>query len=860
MSERPTGTVTFLFTDIEGSTQLLHELGGEYRTALDDHRRLLREAFAAHAGHEVDTQGDAFFAAFHRARDAVHAAGDAQRALAAHTWPSGRNVRVRMGIHTCEAPATSEGYVGVGVHRGARICSAAHGGQVLVSHTSRELLLEEDAGLVLRDLGEHRLKDMTEAQRLYQLAEDGLAMDFPPPRTLENRPTNLPVQPTALVGRDRELVELVALLRRDRVRLVTLTGPGGTGKTRLGLQAAADLLEAFPNGVFVAALAAIVDHELVIPTIAQTFGINETGGQSLDGYLAEKELLLVVDNFEQVLPAATAVAELLRGAPKVRVIATSREPLHVAAEHVFPVGPLGLPDPAHLPSLAALSQYDAVALFVERARAVQPSFEITTENAPAVAEICVRLDGLPLALELAAARIPLLSPEAMLKRLDERLSLLTAGARDLPVRHQTLRRTIEWSHELLDEHERDLFAKLGVFAGGFSLEAAEAVCAANLDALASLVDKSLTRREGDRFTMLQTIREYAVERLANRPDDDDARTRHAQYFLDLAEEAYTQRIEHEAEWAEKLENEHDNLRAALDWMKAQDADRELQLAGALGWFWFSRSHLAEGRALLGGALDHEARDDRLQARAFAAAGALAAWQGDIQAAAALLQPAVALWDALGEPVEQALALESLGWGYFFAGDDPSARTNFERSLELQREGADPRLVNRAQLGVCQILVSQGDLEPAERLAREALALAEEQDDPWARHLAHHFLADCALISEDFESAEERYTRSLRAAIALGNRSEQSIELQGVAMAAAGRGHAERALRLAAAADKAYSDLGIDISGVAFWIALLEKNLGPAKSALGAGAAVLEEEGARLSLDEAVAEALAVESA
>lgn len=856
MSDRPTGTVTFLFTDIEGSTQLLHELGAEYGDVLEDHRRLLREAFAAHAGHEVDTQGDAFFAAFHRARDAVRAAGHAQRALAAHTWPDGRKVRVRMGIHTCEAAATSEGYVGLGVHRGARICSAAHGGQVLVSHTSRDLLLEEDAGLVLRDLGEHRLKDLTEAQRLYQLADDGLATDFPAPRTLENRPTNLPVQPTQLVGRDRELVELAELLRQDGVRLVTLTGPGGTGKTRLALQAAADLVEAFPDGVFVAALAAIVDPELVISTVAQALGINETGGQSLDGYVAEKELLLVLDNFEQVLPAATAVADLLKGAPMIKVVATSREPLHVAAEHVFPVGPLGVPDPAHLPPVAALSQYDAVALFVERAEAVLPSFAVTSENAPAVAEICVRLDGLPLALELAAARIPLLSAEAMLKRIDERLTLLTAGARDLPERQQTLRATISWSYELLDDRERDLFARLSVFAGGFSLEVAEAVCAADLDALASLIDKSLVRRDGERFGMLQTIREYALERLASDGEEDDLRARHADYFLEHAEQAYAERIEHEAEWAERLEDEHDNLRAALDWFESDPA-RELQLAGALGWFWFSRSHLAEGRSRLAHALEHESPGDQLQARALAGAGALAAWQGDIEAAEAVLPRAISLWEELGERVEQALALESLGWGYFFVGNDASARAQFERSLVLQQRGADPRLVNRAQLGVCQVLVSQGDLEPAERLAHEALALAEQQDDAWARHLAHHFLADCALIGEDFESAEEGYSRSLRAAIALGNRTEKATEVQGVGMAAAGRGHARRGLRLAAAASKAFSDLGVDISGIAFWAALLEKNLGRARTQLGANeAASCEEEGARLSLDEAVEEALA----
>jgi tetratricopeptide (TPR) repeat protein len=370
-----------------------------------------------------------------------------------------------------------------------------------------------------------------------------------------------------------------------------------------------------------------------------------------------------------------------------------------------------------------------------------------------------------------------------------------------------------------------------------------------------LLDKSLVRRDGERFTMLQTIREYALERLSKNREENDVRGRHAEYFLDRAEQAYAQRFEKEAEWAERLEDDNDNLRTALDWFESDPA-RELQLAGALGWFWFSRSHLAEGRARLAATLEYELPGDHLQARARTGAGALAAWQGDIKAAETLLAGAISVWEALDEPVEQALALESLGWGYFFVGNDVSARTQFERSLELQLKGTDARLVNRAQLGVCQILVSQGDLEPAERLAQQALALAEQQDDAWARHLAHHFLADCALIGEDFESAEERYSRSLRAAVALGNKTEQATEVQGVAMAAAGRGHAKRALRLAAAADRAYTDLGVDISGVAFWAALLERNLARARTALDADqAASSEEEGARLSLDDAVDEAL-----
>ncbi len=360
VTERSSGTVTFLFTDVEGSTTLLRDLGADrYAMVLEEHRRLLREAFAAHGGDEVDTQGDAFFVVFARPRDALAAAGEGQRALAGHAWPDGREVRVRMGIHTGEATATSEGYVGVGVHRGARVCAAGHGGQVLVSHTTHELLAGEDAGFSFADLGEHRLKDLTEPQRLFQLVVEGLPEQFPPLRTLENRPTNLPVQPTPLVGREREVADVIELLRRPDVRAVTLTGPGGTGKTRLALQAAAELIEDFPNGVFFVTLAATTDPELVLPQIAQTLGVNETAGQELAAYLAEKELLLVIDNLEQVLDAAPLLARALSATRAVKLLSTSREALHVAAERVYPVPPLGVPDPAHLPGLSALSQYDA---------------------------------------------------------------------------------------------------------------------------------------------------------------------------------------------------------------------------------------------------------------------------------------------------------------------------------------------------------------------------------------------------------------------------------------------------------------------------------------------------------------------
>jgi predicted ATPase/class 3 adenylate cyclase len=563
MAELPTGTVTFLFTDIEGSTKLLHELGDEYATVLAEHRRILRDAFAAHDGVEVDTQGDAFFVAFARARDAVAAAAAAQRALASGP------IQVRMGIHTGEPLRTDEGYVGMDIHRGARIAASGHGGQVLISQTARELVQDDlPEEFALRDLGEHRLKDLSRPQRIFQLVADDLALDFPPLASLENRATNLPPQPTPLIGRERELAEVVELVRRPEVRLLTLTGPGGAGKTRLLLQAAADLLDDFGDGVFFVGLSGIAEPSLVVSTIAQALGVKEAGGlspeESLEQFLHDRELLLVLDNLEHLLDAAPQISELVLKAPSVKAILSSRAPLRVSGEREYPV-----------PELA---DNDAVALFSERALAIKPDFSLNGEG-PAVAEICRRLDGLPLAIELAAARAKVLSPTALLERLDQRLPVLTGGGRDVPDRQRTLRDTIAWSYELLDETEQRLFSRLAVFVGGFTLEAAEQVCDADLDTITSLVEKSLVRQGEDRFRMLETIREFASERHEESPDFDDVKRMHTVFFLALAEQESSEAKRPNPASLERLEAEHDNFRATLRFARELDDQRlELRLA------------------------------------------------------------------------------------------------------------------------------------------------------------------------------------------------------------------------------------------------------------------------------------------
>jgi predicted ATPase/class 3 adenylate cyclase len=735
----PHGTITLLFTDIEGSTRLLRDVGSElYAEILEEHRRLIRDAFARRNGYEVGAEGDGFLAVFVSASDAVAAAVDAQRALAAHAWPGGKAPSVRMGLHSGEPVATAEGYAGIDVHRGARIGAAAHGGQIVVSAATQELLRERlPKEVSLRDLGEHRLRDLGRPERLFQVVVGGLPDVFAPLRTLESRPTNLPPQATPLIGRRRELSELEDLLRQPNRRLITLTGPGGTGKTRLALQSAADALDQFRDGVFFAGLEGLTDPELVLATIAQILGVRQREDKTLEHHLTQflsgKELLLVLDNFEQVIEAAPFVGGLSASAEQLRILVTSREPLRVAAETEYPVAPLGLMSAVNGDPVGS----DAVALFVERARVARPEFELVPENAAVVSEICARVDGLPLAIELAAARSRVLSPPALLRRLDRGLTLLSGGPRDAPARHRTLRGTIDWSYRLLAEPEQRLYARLSVFAGGSTLDAVDAVCRPAdelgldpLDGLERLVQTSMARSvdqpSGEtRFVMLETLREYARERLDESGEAAVIRGRHAEFFAgDPLDAERFWPPEETPERFRHLNAEVDNVRAALDWGHETRSPLELQLAVL-----YQRSDAvfpAEGRTRLERAFANPAPErPQLRARALAAVGGLCTLQGDLVSARRYMEECVALYRELHDEYGESVALGNLEVVAALGGDEREGVRLAGEFEALARRTGSPTMISRALNRRAMRALEAGQADEARGLLHESLYVLED---------------------------------------------------------------------------------------------------------------------------------------
>ena len=815
MTALPEGTVTLLFTDVEGSTRLQQELGGDYRAAIDEHERALLDAVSANGGVIVDRQTESFFVAFARASDAVAAATDAQRRLTG-------SVRARMGLHTGQPQVAADRYIGLDVSRAARICAAAHGGQTLLSHATRELIEDElPEDVSLRDLGEHRLKDLTSAQRLSQIVVTGLSDEFPPLRTLENRPTNLPVQPTPLIGRERELAAVAELVSRADVRLVTLTGPGGSGKTRLALQGAAELVEDFPQGVYFVALEPIADLALVLPTIAQTIGLRESGAPSLvdrlKEFLADKRLLLVLDNVEQLVEAAPELAELLASAPQLKLLVTSRTPLHLSGEHEFPVPPLSLPDPAHLPELASMSQYEAVALFIYRAQAVKADFAVTSANAPAIAEMCVRLDGLPLAIELAASRAKLLSPQALLARLEQRFDLLTGGPRDVPARQQTLRATIDWSYGLLGRDEQALFARLAVFVGGSTIEAVEAVCggAGLLSGLATLIDSNLLRQEEQpdgepRFTMLESIRAYSLELLEASGDAEDVRRRHADQFLVVAskiEDGF--RTHPDIDWF-ALEREHDNFRAALNWLATHDEpDSLVQLTTGLVRFWEVRGYAAEGKSWCDHALTLVPQlPPALEAQVWHGEATFLWHLAEFDRARESATRALALFRQVGDRYGEARSLHVASIGAGLAGDYADADSLGDDAKAIYRElgelrGFELRMTHNQGLWAME----RGDLPRARACFEESLKGSRELGSDQDTGNAAADLAILALYEHRHGDAVPLFVESLESARRTGWPLNIAYCLRGLGSVAVANGEIETAARLLGAAESVEEQIG-----------------------------------------------------
>jgi predicted ATPase len=762
MSRLPTGTVTLLYTDIEGSTRLIDELGQRYADVLAEHHRVLREAFERHGGIEVTMQGDGFLVVFSSAVAAVEAAADAQRALAAGP------VRVRMGLHTGEPSLTGEGYVGMDVHRAARIGAAGHGGQVVVSETTCALL---DGEFDLRDLGDHRLKDIAIPIRLFQLGQD----EFPPLRSLSQ--AQLPLGPGPLLGRKRELGELVRLLGRERARLVTLTGPGGMGKTTLAVAAAGELVESFDEGATLVELAAVREPALVLPTIAEALDGESDAAEQIGG----RELLLVLDNLEQVVDAAGEIARLIGSCPNLSILATSREPLKIAGEREFPLKPL--------------AEAPAVELFRQRAEAVLPEFTAAYDR---LAEICRRLDSLPLAIELAAARVKVLPPGELLGRLDRRLPILTAARRDLPERQRTLRATIEWSYELCSAEEQELFRRLAVFAGGFTLDAAEAVCDADLDTLASLLDKSLIRREVERFSMLETIREFAAERLDESDERVELRRRHAEYLAQLAEEVETEHLgPAQAELRSRFRTEWDNVRAALDWALASgEIELGLRLAGALTVIWLDKNVAVEGERWFLALFERaDGVDPYIRARALMTASNIAGVLGKIDLGTAWSEEALAIFRELGSDEGVAWTLTNLALSPLDEGRPDEARAMLEEAEALHLERGDDAGVRRARHLLGQQAAAAGDTDRGRMLLLETIELSRSERDTFSLASSLHSLGDLELDVGDLAAAEQAYGESLRLAWEAGSDRLVCYGLAGLAAVAAQRGEAGQAALL-----------------------------------------------------------------
>jgi predicted ATPase/class 3 adenylate cyclase len=918
----PAGVVTFLFTDIEGSTRLWERDAATMWRALERHNSLLADAIRQHQGVHFKTIGDAFQAAFADPAAAVAAAVAAQRALAAEPWPETGPLRVRMALHRGAAePSPSGDYLAPSLNRLARLMAAGHGGQVLLSTVVHEAVGERlPDGVTTISLGKHRLRDLLAAEEIWQLVIPNLPATFPPLKSLETHPTNLPQQPTDLIGRDDDVAALRTILADEGTRLLTLTGPGGVGKTRLALAAAAESLETFPDGVFLVALAGVEEAALLLPEIAAVLGVREGGGLTLEesvlAYLGGKRLLLVLDNLEQLRPfdaAAAVVARLLDAAPGLRLLATSRAPLRIRAEHERPVAPLLTPAPAtgalDEAALAALTANPAVALFIDRAQAARPAWCLTPANAADVAEIARRLDGLPLAIELAAARIRVLTPDDILRRLGDALNLLAARAGDRPDRQQTLRAAIAWSHDLLQFEDQAAFRRLGVFSGGFTLEAAETVLAEapdpwidGLDAVSVLAEQSLLRMEDDpggdtRYRMLETVRSFALEELAGSGEETELRAAHARWTNAFARGADTHVLGPQSGlWLERYEREHDNFRAAIAWATEHDpSDLGLRVPEAMWRFWMLRGHFAEGRRWLERALAAcQDAPPRLRALALEGLGSIAWRQGDLAAAARAFEESLAIWRQTGErramggtltnlgtvvelqgnldraeamqeealaiarefnePLRIATALNNFALVVWNKGDNQRAVALLEESMAIKRKEGNPVGLASTLTNLGMLAAEAGDLERATVYLEETLAIDRELGDPAGIADSLGNLAGLTARAGDRVRAAALDAEALELRRGLGDRLSLAHSFASIAATAAYSGRPEEAARLFGAGERLREEIGAPIP--ASEQAVYESDLAFTRDALGEAAYERAlAEGRGLALDDAIAEAL-----
>jgi len=864
VTDLPTGTLTLLFSDIEGSTSLLSRLGDRYGDVLSAQRAMMRTAITEHDGHEMGTEGDSFFVVFESVAAAVNAAYQAQRGLNAYPWPDGTQVGVRMGLHTGEPHRHEDGYVGMDVHRAARVAACAHGGQVLLSAATHTFAVAEPVDFV--DLGWHRLKDIPEPEHLYQLIAQDLLREFPPPKSLGSRAT-LPIPPTPIVGREEELAEPHSLITAEDVRLVTLSGPGGCGKTRLAIAAAAALEQEFPDGVYFVGLEEVRSLDVMWTTIAEVLGAGSEGSAraSLLNQMANRSALLLLDNLEQLPGAADVVADLLAAVPKTAVLATSRRPLHLSEEYDHPVPPLSLP--------AAENEADsgAVRLFLQRAQMVRPGFALTDDNRAAVAEICRRLDGLPLAIELAAARVNLLSPRALLARLDASLEL--PGIRPgRPARQQTLRATIAWSYGLLSLEQQGVFRQLGVLAASCDLAAFGTVVGAQgdpLELLAHLVDASLVQVDEDpdgepRVHILQTIAAFARERLVEAEELDAARARHAQHYLTAIAELSP--LLHSSRFLiirDRIELELDNLRAALDWALGTAADLPpsdrlgigLRLCQELSWFWYACGYHAEGRRWLSRAVE-AAKGEQSSAlmTTLHALGVVLQQHGENVQSRDLLLRCLDFWRRKGDPNKIALELNSLACAQRALGETESARGLFDESITIARTIGDDARQAAALSNLALLELDENHPDRAVVLLRQTLTIDQRLGDTWGVAHDHNNLGAAMVRAGQITEAHDILREHAASAVALGDMELSINYLEAFSLIFAESGDAPRAARLlgASKALRGSAELPMAAPDEAILELSISKARGlPDASTWAANVAA----GSEFSLDDALADAL-----